>query len=100
MHEWKKTPHVFGRLSTEDDVRAGKAVFYVADDSATALQLPLPACAIHHDIASQEATPVVVIQAEKTLRGEFAGIRYLPGGNGICTLAELEILTKPDERFP
>lgn len=59
----------------------------------------LPACAIHHDVDNGKARPVVVIQVERAPHQIIAGVRLLEGGNMICTLAELEIVEQPDERF-
>jgi hypothetical protein len=59
----------------------------------------LPACAIHHDADTGRATPVVVIQVEAAPNQIIAGVRLLEGGYMICTLAELEIVEEPDERF-
>ena len=101
MQKWKDTPCVSGRLATEQDVKEGRAVFYISGDRSELkpIKISLPACAIHHDLQSKKATPVILIQAEETPKVKAIGFRFLSGGNGVCTLAELEILKSPDERF-
>jgi hypothetical protein len=47
-----------------------------------------------------EATPVIVIQAERLDDGTVAvGYRLVGGGTGIATLEEVELVEEPDERF-
>ena len=101
MQKWKDTPCVSGRLATEQDIKEGKAVFYISGDRSELkpIKISLPACAIHHDEQSKKSTPVILIQAEETPKVKAIGFRFLSGGNGVCTLAELEILKSPDERF-
>ena len=99
MRSWKATPCVFGRLATEQDVKEGRATFYIDGDRATLkpITLSLPACAVLRE--EKKETPVIVIQAEETPKSKTVGVRFLGGGNGVCTLEELEILPAPDERF-
>lgn len=99
MKSWMATPCVSGRLATEQDVKEGRAVFYIEGERSTLkpMVLSLPACAILRE--EKKETPVIVIQAEETPKSKTIGIRFLGGGNGVCTLEELEILMAPDERF-
>ena len=99
LTRWKETSYISGRLATEKDVKDGIAVFYIAGDGITPLKIKLPACAVHHDVETKIATPVILVQAEETPKAKTIGFRFITGGNGICTLAELEILQGPDERF-
>ena len=99
VKKWKETPCISGRLASETDVRQGRAVFYLAGGAVVPMKIPLPACAIHHDQETKQATPVILIQAEESPKAKTIGFRFLTGGNGVCTLAELEILKAPDERF-
>ena len=49
MANWRKTPCVRGRVATEDDAKAGAAVFYFnlsEGQSSHPLDLDLPRCAI------------------------------------------------------
>lgn len=99
MRSWKTTLCVSGRIATERDVKEGKATFYIEGDRATLkpIALSLPACAILRE--EKKETPVIVMQAEETPRSKTVGVRFLTGGNGVCTLEELEILSAPDGRF-
>ena len=102
MQDWQNTPCIFGRIAVEEDVKAGRAVFYLQEPKeigAKPLELELPSCAILFDEESNEELPVIVIQAEEAGDTTYIGHRFLNGGNGICTLAEVELLSEPDERF-
>jgi len=99
MKNWKAIPCVSGRPATEQDVKEGRAAFYITGDQTTLkpILLTLPACAILRE--GYKETPVIVIQAEETPESKTVGVRFLGGGNGVCTLGELEILAAPDARF-
>jgi hypothetical protein len=97
MKKWRQTPSVYGRTATDADVNAGRAVFAVGGEP---VELDIPACAIVSEEGVGEPTPVIVVQAERLEDGTVAvGYRFLDGGTGIATLAELELLSEPDERF-
>jgi hypothetical protein len=97
---WRETVAIRGRVASEEDVREGSAVFFVASQTSTPYDIALPAPAILREDGTGEPTPVIVIQAEQLGSDSVAvGFRFLPGGNGLCTLAELEFLAEPDERF-
>jgi hypothetical protein len=87
---WASTPHVTGRAATEVDVSEGRAVFYIpgGDDPA---DLSIPICAIQR-LESGERIRVVVVQAEHGASDIILGVRPLSGGNGVCMLAEVELL--------
>jgi hypothetical protein len=76
-------------------------MFYIGGDlkEVVPLALRLPACAILHKTDAKAAVPVKIIQAEETPKSKLIGFRFISGGNGICTLAEVEILDGPDKRF-
>ena len=87
--------------ATEEDCKAGRAIFFVPDNRSTIYDLgkPLPLQArIKQDTevgTSQEiilaGTLVEIIQCEIGDNGEIVvGFRY-DGGEGICMLNELEI---------
>jgi hypothetical protein len=42
---------------------------------------------------------VLIVQAEEVDGRVLLGYRPIIGGNGICTLAEVELLLGPDKRF-
>ena len=95
--QWRKTPVTEGRPATEQDVEAGRAIFAAG---GAPVELDLPACAIVREEGVGEPTPVIIIQAERLEDGTVAvGFRLLDGGNGIVDLADVELLSEPDERF-
>lgn len=104
MANWRETPCVRGRVATEEDVLAAKAVFYLnlsEGQESNPIELDLPLCAILHE-DGQGDLPVIVVQAEEGYNGTYqriAGYRPLTGGNGICMLFQLELLAEPDSRF-
>ena len=98
LANWKTTPHVSGRVATELDITFGRAVFCIPEGS-TPESIPLPACGIQKDSESGKETPVVIIQAEKAAGEVVLGVRYLQGGNGMCSLNKVEFLDGPDARF-
>jgi hypothetical protein len=97
MKRWRATPSTSGRAATDADVNAGHAVFAVGGEP---VDLGIPACAIVREDGIGEATPVIVIQAER-LEDEtvVVGYRLLDGGSGIAPLDDVEFLSEPDERF-
>ncbi|MGN6186288.1 MAG: hypothetical protein ACTHQM_21865 [Thermoanaerobaculia bacterium] len=97
LKQWRKTPVTEGRAATDADVNAGRAVFAVGGEP---VELDLPSCAIVTEEDVGEPTPVILIQAERLDDGTIAvGYRLVDGGTGIATLAEVELLAEPDERF-
>ncbi len=88
--EWRNVRHVAGRTATEEDVAAGRAVFYIQGESAPA-PISLPCCATQMlDDGSEQS--VVVIQAELATQGTVLGVRPLSGGNAICLATEVHFL--------
>ncbi len=63
---------------------------------AKPIGMHLPCCAI---LKEEGESPVVLIQAEEAGAKKYVGYRSLGGGNGICALEELELLSGPDARF-
>jgi len=104
MANWRETPCIQRRVATEDDVNAGRAVFYLdlsEGQASDPVDIDLPRCAILHEEGEGDL-PVIVIQAEEGNNGTvqlIAGYRSLTGGNGICMLYQLELLPEPDHRF-
>jgi hypothetical protein len=102
IQDWHNVSFVSEKVAVEDDVKVGRAVFYLQDSErigAKPMNIRLPSCAIWFDEESKSEVPVIVIQAEEIEEMTYVGFRFLEGGNGICTLAEIELLSKPDERF-
>lgn len=88
-----------GRVATERDADEGRAVF-VSDGIAQPHVVTLPSAAIVREEGIGDPTPVIVVQAEELDDDTVAiGYRFLDGGNGICTLDEVEFLDAPDDRF-
>lgn len=93
--DWRDVPHVTGRLATEDDVREGRAVFYLdGAEGAQPGQVPIPSLALLRDEDGNGTTTVVVIQAEIFRDECTVGYRPLEGGNGICLLEEITLLPR------
>ena len=85
---WNTVPNVSGRVATESDVAAGAAVFYVDGQSEPA-DYVIPSRA-YQSLDSGAKVPVVVVQAELTNESKLIlGVRYLDGGNGVCTHEEI-----------
>jgi hypothetical protein len=102
IQHWRGVPHISGRVASEEDVQSGRAVFYLGNPDeigAQAYAIDLPQCAIITDEESGEQIPVIVIQSEQADDMIYVGYRYLGGGNGMCTLPEIELLSEPDDRF-
>ncbi|HVE71639.1 MAG TPA: hypothetical protein VNI54_09750 [Thermoanaerobaculia bacterium] len=97
LKRWRSTPHVAERSATDADVDAGRAIFAVGGEP---VELDIPACAIVREDGVGEATPVIIIQAERIEDGTIAvGFRLIDGGSGIAPLDDVELLSEPDERF-
>ena len=94
LKNWNETPHVSGRLATEEDVKNGNATFLVDDKSEEhkALNIKIPTLAYHFDQDTDEKTPVVVIQGEQVGDQKVIGIKYLDGTDSVCLLFELEFV--------
>jgi len=102
IQQWQTLPHVTSRLASEADVKDGRAVFYLgnADQIVTApYDVGLPHCALLVDEESGEKIPVIIVQAERAGEVILVGYRFLTGGNGMCTLSEIELLDEPDNTF-
>ena len=99
VERWQETPCLHGRVAVEQDVKDGSAVFYIPDAEETGVvpvDIGLPHCAIFTE--DGRSIPVVIIQSERA-DAHTVGYRPLSGGNGICTIAEVALLERPDERF-
>jgi hypothetical protein len=102
LQQWQTLPHVTSRLASEADVQDGRAVFFLGntDQIDTApYDVDLPHCALLVDEESGEKLPVIIVQAERAGEVILVGYRFLTGGNGICTLPEIELLDQPDNTF-
>ena len=101
VERWQQTPCLRGRVAVEQDVRDGRAAFYLGSPDeigAVHADIGLPHCAILA-VDGQPRVPIVIIQSERVGEKHYIGYRPLSGGNGICVISEVELLEKPDERF-
>jgi len=98
---WKELPCLTDHVATEEDVREGRAVFYLRplnEISVRFLDIGLPHCAIFKD-ENEHQYPVVVVQSELAGDIHYMGFRFLERGNGIGYRSEIELLDKPNELF-
>jgi hypothetical protein len=97
--EWRTTPCLSGRVANEDDVSRGLAVFVIGSHKAAEpVQLSLPACGFQR-LENGTTRAIVIVQAERFDGQVFLGVRYLSGGNGVCTMHEVELIEKPNASF-
>ncbi len=94
LANWKVTPAISNRVAVEQDVVDGCAVFYIEGkvEGHNTINLPLPSIAYQLNPDTDEKTLAIVIQAEYVDGKELVGVRYLEGGNGVCTLKEIEFI--------
>jgi hypothetical protein len=88
--EWRSVPCTTGRVATDADMKAGRAVFHIRGESAP-VPMEIPCCAVQVLEGGAEQ-PVVVVQAEKCAPGIVFGVRPLSGGNGVCMEGEVRLL--------
>jgi len=104
MHDKENTHIAMTTPATEEDCKAGQAIFYIPDNRSKVYDLgrPLPLTARYRqDTETSTAkeqgiipaeTVVEIIQCEIGDNGEIlVGFRYAEG-EGLCMLNELEIL--------
>jgi hypothetical protein len=100
VEHWQETPCLRDRIAVEQDVKDGHAVFYLGNAEeigARYVDIGLPHCAIVH--ADGAEIPAVVIQSERAEDKHYIGYRPITGGNGLCVLSEVELVSEPDARF-
>lgn len=121
---WQSVPCVTGRVATEDDLEARRALFvldYTPDGASTGLtrfvehgliisesgdepgtatptDIPLPRCALLHE-DENECYPAIAIQAERSPRSTRVGLRFIRGGRIVRSLKDVEFLDGPTEEF-
>ncbi len=105
--DWRATPRVIGRLATEDDVRNGRAAFYLAntDNSrARPTDTELPRLALYTDEEAGTTETVIVIQAEDCWSESapdalevncIIGYRSACGTFGVCSRDEIVWIDAP-----
>jgi hypothetical protein len=98
VNRWQQTACLCGRVADEQDVKDGRAVFYLhGDEPAAYVDIGLPHCAIL--LMDGQYIPIVIIQSEIVDKKHYLGYRPMSGCNGICLFSEVQLLDKPDERF-
>ena len=90
----------WGEPPTNTMSRKGE-LFLMSMARASRLGSRFPAFAVlHPENGQKEKLPVIAIQAESHIAGQvLIGYRPLSGGNGICTLDEIDLLDAPDEQY-
>lgn len=96
-NEWDKVAFIRNRIANKEDVIAGRAVFYIEDvekEYHSYLPIPtsIPSLVFQVDSETRIKTLAVIIQAEKVNEDSIIGVRYFEGGNGICSLNEIEFI--------
>ena len=100
VDQWQQTPCLRDRVPAEQDVKDGRAVFYLgnaAEIGAAHVDIGSPHCAVIH--ADGQHIPAVVTQSERAGGKHYIGYRPISGGNSVCALSEVELLSEPDARF-
>jgi hypothetical protein len=100
VEHWQQTPCLRGRIAVEQDVKDGRAVFYLGNAGeirAVHVDVGLPHCAVVRADATE--IPAVLIQSEGAGDKHYIGYRPITGGNGVCVFSEVELLSEPDARF-
>jgi hypothetical protein len=93
LAQWRRVPHTSGRVATEEDVKAGRAAFYLGnldEVPARPAAMELPALAWWPQDDSGPRRLCVVIQAERSDLQCTLGVRFIDGGNGVCLLDDLD----------
>ena len=99
ISEWRDIPVITGKVATQQDVNNGLAVFFIPagleykSSSLHPLNLPFPAIVIESNQA------VFAVQCQDLDGDVFVGYRKISGGNGMCLLNQLEVLSDIDGRF-
>ena len=92
--KWQQTPCIKDIIATEQDVKDGRAVFYIIHDDADHEPLNINIPSLVYEIEEENNTRklAVLIQGERVGENEYVGIRYFEGGNGLFRLSEIEFL--------
>ena len=98
LKDWNQTPTINNRVANEDDVKEGRAVYYIEgdDEKHKPYKINLPKLASLTDYDTKQKELVVIIQIEETPKGIVVGYRNLTGGNGAGLINEFEILNEKE----
>ena len=92
IEDISQIPHVKNRIAIDQDVIDGRAVFYIPNPSdSIPIDIPIPSLGYQIDNETGNWLRVVIIQAENIDGEQLVGVRYIEGGNGVCSLSEIEI---------
>lgn len=98
---WRDTPCLRGRVAEEQDVKDGRATFYLGNAQEIGARfedIGLPHCAIFTD-EDRRCYPVVIIQSERADPKHYIGYRFITGGNGVGVAPQFQLLDEPNELF-
>jgi hypothetical protein len=98
ISQGRNMPHMSGRIADQEDVKAGRAVFFIQNPTANKVahfDIILPRGAVR----LQDGTPLIVIQSEKAGQAHWLGCRHVRGGKMIYEISEVQFLEGPDKRF-
>ena len=95
IKEWEKTPVVYGRLPTKEDIDKGSALLYYPNPGSDikAYDLKLPKLAYYSYPKSGKKELVVVIQIVQSKQDTMVGYRPLTGLNGASVFSHFHFLT-------
>ena len=98
LKNWKLTPVINNRVANENDVKEGRAVYYIDGNykNHKPIKINLPKLANLTDYDTKQKELVVIIQIEETPKGTVVGYRNLTGGNGAGLINEFEILNEKE----
>ena len=99
--QWRDTLCMHDRVAVEQDVKEGRATFYLgnaSDIGASFEDIGLPHCAIFMD-GDGGQYPVIIIQSERADHKHYIGYRFLSGGNGLGDASQFQLLEEPNELF-
>lgn len=92
--QWENVPFIARTLADEEDVRCGRAVYYIlggANEAVTDFALPRLA-ELREDTGEWTTVIIIQIEARPSQNQKIVGYRYLDGGNGVGTLAQFKLV--------
>ena len=93
--KWQSTPCMTSRLAAEEDVKCGRAVFFLkshAGFGCKPYEMLLPHLALWSETGKVGSIPGVIVQAEHADGKVLVGFRPLAGGNALGTLEEFKLV--------
>ena len=97
--EWPEVPCTLGRVATQEDIANGSAVFAIESAKPhRPWSMVLPRCGLEHR-SDGTTVAVIVVQAEEFNGKVMLGVRYITGGNDVCTIDEVDLFDDPPAGF-